>query len=107
MEAIQASALSRFSNAAFTSLKLELGVRFGHLLGRHVGLCRFAQALKAAVSEPQQLRKMAVGWEAIDFEAVKSELADVARVECTQLMARLCAIDRPGKAGVQLRRGRD
>lgn len=72
-EAIQTSAVSLFPPGPFTRPKVELGARFGHLLGRHLGVCQLAQAMMGVVGRAEGLRAMAVAWDGVDFGAIKSE----------------------------------
>lgn len=73
MESIQSEALSQFPPGPFASAKIELGARFGHLLGRHVGLCHPSQALGRVMSNAQLVRSLATTWDDINFTAIKSK----------------------------------
>lgn len=45
MERIQTVALAAFDGMPFTSPKIELAARFGHLITRHLGLCQLVRII--------------------------------------------------------------
>lgn len=73
MERIQTVALQVFEGMPFTSPKIELAARFGHLITRYLGLSQLIQALTGIVSNATTMNEMVRTWDTIDLESVKSE----------------------------------